>query len=173
MFNKRPKDTTKKYCWLYLHCTYNYLRCWKGLASCSSDPSLSLPDSVWPRESEIGEKRVGTRLLWSFTIPPCFALKTCSKKTKTLCYPLLLFGLKQNYANRKTKLRISEHFCSILGCWKITLSSIKTKNILSKDYASIYVFMLGALGIMRVNGGYVTRTAFKRVHHACCWVVFK
>ena len=35
------------------------------------------------------------------------------------------------------------------------------------------VFMLGALGIMRANGGYVMRTAFRRVHHAYCWVVFK
>ena len=33
--------------------------------------------------------------------------------------------------------------------------------------------MLGALGIMRANGGYVMRTAFRRVHHAYCWVVFK
>ena len=38
---------------------------------------------------------------------------------------------------------------------------------------SVNVFMLGALGIMRANGGYVTRTAFRRVHHAYCWVVFK
>ena len=37
----------------------------------------------------------------------------------------------------------------------------------------IYVFMLGALGIMRANGGYIMRTAFRRVHHAYCWVVFK
>ena len=36
-----------------------------------------------------------------------------------------------------------------------------------------HVFMLGALGIMRANGGYVMRTAFRRVHHAYCWVVFK
>ena len=35
------------------------------------------------------------------------------------------------------------------------------------------VFMLGALEIMRANGGYVMRTAFWRVHHAYCWVVFK
>ena len=113
--NKRPKDTTKEYGWLHLHCTYNYLRCWKNLASSISDASLSLPEAVWPRESEIGEKGVGTRLLWPFTIPPCFELKSCSRKTKTFGYPLHLFDLKQNYANRKTKLRISKHFCSILG----------------------------------------------------------
>ena len=35
------------------------------------------------------------------------------------------------------------------------------------------VFMLGAFGIMRANGGYVMRTAFRRVPHAYCWVVFK
>ena len=28
--------------------------------------------------------------------------------------------------------------------------------------------MLSALGIMRANGGYVMRTAFRRVHHAYC-----
>ena len=33
--------------------------------------------------------------------------------------------------------------------------------------------MLGAFGIMRANGGYVMRTAFRRVPHAYCWVVFK
>ena len=33
--------------------------------------------------------------------------------------------------------------------------------------------MLGALGIMHANGGYVMRTALRRVHHAYCWVVFK
>ena len=35
------------------------------------------------------------------------------------------------------------------------------------------VFMLGAWGIMRANGGYVMRTAFRRAPHAYCWVVFK
>ena len=43
----------------------------------------------------------------------------------------------------------------------------------SVDYHGTNVFMLGALGIMRANGGYVMRTAFRRVHHAYCWVVFK
>ena len=33
--------------------------------------------------------------------------------------------------------------------------------------------MLGALGIMRAIGGCVMSTAFRRVHHAYCWVVFK
>ena len=126
VFNKRPKDTTKKYGWLYLHCTYYYLRCWKNLALCSSDPSLSCTARSWMTE-RVWDRRegVGTRLLWPYTIPPCFAIKSCSlwwkllksysKKKKTFCYPLHLFNMKQQYANFKTKLRISKHFCSILG----------------------------------------------------------
>ena len=33
--------------------------------------------------------------------------------------------------------------------------------------------MLGALGIMCANGGYVMHTALRRAYHAYCRVVFK
>ena len=48
-----------------------------------------------------------------------------------------------------------------------------TDNAVDVAGCSIDVFMLGVLGIMRANGGYVMRTAFRRVPHAYCWVVFK
>ena len=52
-------------------------------------------------------------------------------------------------------------------------SGLAMMNIHYGRAIDIDVFMLGALGIMHANGGYVMRTAFRRVHHAYCWVVFK
>ena len=54
-----------------------------------------------------------------------------------------------------------------------SLTPIKLYLTIKRMRELLNVFMLGALGIMRANGGYVMRTAFRRVHHAYCWVVFK
>ena len=61
------------------------------------------------------------------------------------------------------------HEVQALSC---TANSFKPLSPKSEQH-QFYVFMLGALGIMRTNGGYVMRTAFRRVPHAYCWVVFK
>ena len=107
----------------------------------------ALPEAEWPIESEVGGKGSGRDFSGLTQSHPALRSKvalwdeSCSKvapkKKKTFCYPLHLFNMKQQYANFKTKLRISKHFCSILGCCYITLSSIKTKKVMSKDYASI------------------------------------
>ena len=134
--NVRPKDTTKKYCWLYLHCTYNYLRCWKGLASCSSDPCLSLPEAVWRKR--VWDRRKGgreeTSLAFHNPTVLCaqkllFVTKASQKllqKTITFYYPLHLLDLKQKYAIVKyncwmtfftwDRLRPSIEF-SFKNCW--------------------------------------------------------
>ena len=51
--------------------------------------------------------------------------------------------------------------------------SISLLSIFNRIFEKMNVFMLGALGIMRANGSYIMRTAFRRVHHAYFWVVFK
>ena len=38
---------------------------------------------------------------------------------------------------------------------------------------AVYVFILGAMGIICANGGNVMNIAFRHVYHAYCWVVFK
>ena len=58
------------------------------------------------------------------------------KKQKCFVTLFLYLILLEKYANCKTKWTISNHFCSILGRWYITLSSTKTKKFMSKDYAS-------------------------------------
>ena len=66
-------------------------------------------------------------------------LKSCSKKQKEndLFLPSFILGLEQKYANNGNK---SKHFYAILQrnqrC-QTTLSSIETKQCMSKDYVSI------------------------------------
>ena len=78
MFNKRPKDTTKKYFWLYLHNALIIIfDVEKASLHAVLAPVFHCQKLFDERESEIGGKGVGTRLLWPFTIPPCLALKSC------------------------------------------------------------------------------------------------
>ena len=67
------------------------------------------------------------------------------------------------------------HLFTILSHFTIHLQATLLKKQQTNNQKKIQenVFMLRALGIMRANGGYVMRTAFRRVHHAYCWVVFK